>query len=51
MVSDFAVAQWGQVMTDSRIMVIPKACIDRGLRSKVHASSVMQASAVEAEGY
>src|SRR5215831_11530286 len=26
MVSDFAVAQCGQVMTDSRIMVPPKAC-------------------------
>src|SRR5262245_30763190 len=51
MVSDFAVAQCGQVMTDSRIMVLPKACSGyRGLRSNIHASSVMQASAVEAKG-
>src|SRR5215472_2485310 len=51
MVSDFAVAQCGQVMTDSRIMVVPKACGRyRRLRSDIRASSVVQASAVEAEG-
>src|SRR5262245_2937687 len=51
MVSDFAVAQCGQVMTDSRIMIFPKACSRyRRLRSDIRASSVVQASAVEAEG-
>src|SRR5262249_15342297 len=47
MVSDFAVAQCGHVMTDSRIMALPKACSGyRRLRSE---SSLVQASAVEAE--
>src|SRR5215471_4873074 len=51
MVSDFAVAQCGQVMTDSRIMVLPQACSRyRRLQSDINPSSMVQASAVEAEG-
>src|SRR5215831_11253303 len=51
MVSDFAVAQCGQVMTDSRIMALPKACSGyRRLRSHIDASSVVQAFAIEAKG-
>jgi hypothetical protein len=57
MVSDFAVAQCGQVMTDSKIMVLPEACspvgwanVDHDQAIRIHPSSMVQASAVEAEG-
>src|SRR5262249_36972979 len=50
MVSDFAVAQCGQVMTDSRIMALPKACSGyRRLRSDIDVSSVVQAFAIDAK--
>src|SRR5262249_42764659 len=38
-------------MTESRIMVLPKACSRyQSVRSDIHPSSMVQASAVEAEG-
>src|SRR5262249_2572522 len=51
MVSDFAVPQCGQVMTDSRIMALPKTCSGYRSFGRISiASSVVQAFAIKAEG-
>jgi hypothetical protein len=54
MVSNFAVAQCGQVMMDSRIMILPEVCSPVGWANvdhdDVHPSSMVQVPPVEAEG-